>query len=260
MSFQPVIPVSGYAGWRFLSRTAEGQRAAFDKAPAQSRLTQHFRDNIGKAKTAADLVGDRRLLQVALGAFGLSEDINAKAFIQRVLDGGTLDPKALANRLSDKRYAALAAEFGYGDLGSRTALPGFADRIVARFEAQTFQVAVGEKDSNLRLALNVGSGLKDVVEGNRSENAQWFALMGNPPLRTVLETALGFPSSFGRLDIDQQLGAFKDRAASVLGTSKVADLQDPARQEKLIRLFLVRSEAQTASLSPGQVTLSLLSR
>jgi hypothetical protein len=260
MSFQPVLPASGYAGWRFLSRTAESQRAAFDKAPAQVRLTQHFRDNIGKAKTAADLVGDRRLLQVALGAFGLSDDLNAKAFIQRVLEGGTLDRTALANRLSDKRYAALAAEFGYGDLGSRTALPGFADKVVARFEAQTFQVAVGEKDANLRLALNVSSGLADVVGGNRGEDAQWFALMGNPPLRSVVETALGFPPSFGRLDIDQQLGAFKDRAAAVLGTSKVADLQDPARQEKLIRLFLVRSDAQSASLSSGQITLSLLAR
>ncbi len=260
MSFQPVIPASGYAGWRFLSRTVEGQRAAFDKAPTQARLTQYFRDNVGKAKTAADLVGDRRLLEVALGAFGLSDDLNAKAFVRKVLEGGTLDPKALANRLSDKRYSALALEFGYGDLGSRTNLPGFADKIVARFQAQTFQVAVGEKDANLRLALNVTSGLKDVVESNRGENAQWFALMGNPPLRSVVETALGFPPSFGRLDIDQQLGAFKDRAAAVLGTSKVADLQDPARQEKLIRLFLVRSEAQSASLSPAQVTLSLLAR
>jgi hypothetical protein len=260
VSFQPVLPASGYAGWRFLSRTAEGQRAAFNKAPAQARLTQHFRDNIGKAKTAADLVGDRRLLQVALGAFGLSDDLNAKAFIQRVLEGGTLDPRALANRLSDKRYAALALEFGYGDLGSRTATPGFADTIVARFEAQSFQVAVGEKDANLRLALSMSSGLKDVVEGNRGENAQWFALMGNPPLRTVVETALGLPSSFGRLDIDQQLGAFKDRASAVLGTNKVADFQDSARQEKLIRLFLVRSEAQSASLSPAQLALSLLAR
>lgn len=258
MSFQPVIPLSGYAGWRFLSRTAEGQRAAFDKAPAQARLTQYFRDNVAKAKTAADLVGDRRLLEVALGAFGLSDDLDSRAFIQKVLEGGVLDPKALANRLSDKRYAALAVEFGYGGLGARTGLPGFADAIVARFQAQSFQVAVGEKDGNLRLALNLPSALADVVSANASENARWFAVMGSPPLRQVFEGALGFPSSLGRLDIDQQLAAFKERVQSAFGTQKVGDFQDPARQEKLIRLFLVRAEAQSAALSPAQVTLSLL--
>lgn len=260
MSFQPVVPVGGYAGWRFLSRTLEGQRAAFAKAPGQARLVDHFRANVAKAKTAADLVGDRKLLQVALGAFGLSDDLNSRAFVQRVLEGGTLDPKALANRLSDKRYAALAREFGYGDGGSRTGLKDFADKIVARFEAQAFQVAVGERSGDLRLALNLASGLKEVVDGNRSENAQWYAMMGNPPLRGVFETAMGFPKSFGRLDIDQQLGAFKERAQSMFGTGKLADFQDPARQEKLVRLFMVRSESQAASLSPAQVTLSLLSR
>ena len=43
-------------------------------------------------KSAADLVADRRLLKVALGAFGLEGEIDKKAFIRKVLEEGTDRP------------------------------------------------------------------------------------------------------------------------------------------------------------------------
>jgi Protein of unknown function (DUF1217) len=42
-------------------------------------------------------------------AFGLSDMMNAKALIRKVLEGGISDPKSLANTLNDPRYKALAA-------------------------------------------------------------------------------------------------------------------------------------------------------
>jgi hypothetical protein len=61
-------------------------------------------------------VGDRRLLEVALGAFGLDDDIRNRFFIRKVLEEGTTSPsRRFANRLSDKRYLALAETFGFGD-------------------------------------------------------------------------------------------------------------------------------------------------
>lgn len=260
MSFQPVLPFSGYAGWRFLGRTVKTQTAAFRQSAPVARAADHFRANIAKAKTAEDLVGDRRLLGVALGAFGLSDDIGARAFIQRVLEGGTVKDDALANRLTDKRYAALALEFGYGDLGARTGLPGFADRIVARYESQAFQEAVGAQDGDMRLALNLAQGVSEVVASTSNPRAQWFWVMGNPPLRAVFERALGLPSSIGRLDIDRQLAAFQARAEATFGTGSVAGFADPDRQEKLVRLFLLRSGAQSATTSPAAMALQLLRR
>ncbi|ADO43488.1 DUF1217 domain-containing protein [Ketogulonicigenium vulgare] len=260
MSFQPVLPLSGYTGWRFLSQTLERQTAVFAASGEVAMNSTYFRDTIAKIQTPEDLLADRRLLSVALGAFGLQDDLNAKAFIKRVLVEGTDDKTAFANKLSDKRYAALANAFGFGNEGgARTADAGFADTILARYTAESFELAVGEQDNTMRLALNLSGGISDVMQHATSDSAQWFAMMGDSPLRSVFETALGFPTGFGQIDIDQQKQQFMARAKATFGVESFADFTDPAVQEKLIRLFMLRSEMNNSSLnSPASVALKLL--
>ena len=119
MSFQPVLPLTGYTGWGFLKRTIAKQQAVQQAAPAQQRDEAYFRDKIGKADTAEKLVNDKRLLRIALTAFGLEGDLNSKAFVQKILEGGTLKEGSLANKLADKqlfgegrRPAVLASKGG----------------------------------------------------------------------------------------------------------------------------------------------------
>ena len=260
MTFQPVLPLGGYGGWRFLQRTLDTQQATFNDSAPVRRATDHFREKIGSVRTAEDLVKDRAVLQVALGAFGLDDDIGNTYFIKRILSDGTASSDALSNRLSDKRYAAFAREFGFGK-GElpRTGLTFFADKICGLYEKKQFERAVGEQDNDLRSALNLSSGLAEIVRSSTSNNARWFQIMGNPPVRAVFETALGLPSSLARLDLDQQLDNFKSRAQSTFGTDQVGDLASPAQEEKLVRLFLIRSEANAAAAtSAGSVALTLL--
>lgn len=256
MTFQPVIPLTGYTGWRFLTRTMDAQKTAYVESAPIQRATSYFRENIANIHTAQDLLNDRRLLEVALGAFGLADDINSKAFIRKVLEDGTLSDDALSNKLSDKRYEAFSRAFGFGDFGSRTGLTVFPDEIIARFEAKSFEIAVGEQNDDLRQALNLSSGLKDVLAANSTADGQWFGIMGNLALRGVFETALGLPSSFGQIDIDQQLATFQTRAKATFGTDLVSDFSDPALQEKVIRLYLIRSEAQN-SMATGSNSIAL---
>jgi hypothetical protein len=259
MSFVPVIPLGGYQGWVFLNRTMEAQRKAFLTDPTITRASAAFEARIGRVTTAAELVADRQLLDVALTAFGLEADLGARAFIEKVLAEGTLAEDALATRLVDKRYAALARTFGFGDLGARTGLPGFAQDIIARFEARKFEAAVGEVDDNLRRAMNLGRGLADIFQTVTSNDARWFAVMGDLPLRSVFEGALGLPRDLGKLDLDQQIGVFKSRFASVFGTENLATLADKTEQERLVRLFLVRADAAaSAATAPGAIALQLL--
>jgi hypothetical protein len=78
-------------------------------------------------------------------------------------------------------------------------------------------------------------------------------------LRNVFETALGLPSSLARIDLDQQLTTFQDRARSVFGTDKIADFIAPDKQEDLLRMFLIRSEANnSAAITSGNIALTLL--
>ncbi|WP_306456135.1 DUF1217 domain-containing protein [Octadecabacter ascidiaceicola] len=225
-----------------------------------TRLTDTFRERIGGVRTAEDLVQDRELLEVALGAFGLDDDINNTFFIKKVLEEGSIETGALANRLSDSRYADFSKAFGFGDFDiPRTALSFFADEIVDRYEAEQFGQAVGEKDNDMRLALNLGRALDDVVDGNSSNNGRWYAMMGNAPLRGMFETALGFPSSFATLDIDKQLEQFQARAKATFGSDEMSDLASSKNQEKMIRLFMLRSEISASSATSGaSIALSLL--
>lgn len=98
MIFQPVIVGPGLAGWNFLQATYDSQFEAFNRDPVLKRDTEYFAEKIGDVFTPQELVADRRLLSVALGAFGLSDDLNSQAFILKILEDGTGDPSALANR------------------------------------------------------------------------------------------------------------------------------------------------------------------
>lgn len=261
MSFQPVVPLAGYAGWTFLTRTLERQQEAHASAVVRQRDTDYFAERIGTITSAEELVEDRRLLSVALGAFGLDEDINNRFFIQRVLGDGITSEDALSNRLADKRYRAFSEAFGFGEgLPPRTLLSGFATEIVAAYRERQFEIAVGEQDESLRLSLAAVRELEDLSVRSVSNDTQWLTIMGTPPLRAVFETAFGLPSAFATLDIDKQREILQEKSARVLGTDQVADFADPDLREQLIKTYLLRNQVQSglSASAPGQIALQLL--
>ncbi|MFT4699839.1 MAG: hypothetical protein ACI9ND_001785 [Yoonia sp.] len=120
-------------------------------------------------------------------------------------------------------------------------------------------MAVGQQDNQLRLALNVETAFGDVISAAKSLNAQWFTLLGNAPLREVIQTALGLPDEIASIDLDKQLEIFRDRAESIFGTDDISDFRVPEIQENIIRLFLVRSSTSNAAgFSSGSIALTLL--
>ena len=246
MTFVPALPFTGYAGWTFLKRTAATQQAVLNAQPAAKRDEAYFREKIGTINSAADLVADRRLLKVALGAFGLEADIDNKAFIRKVLEEGTLADGALSNRLADKQYQKLSAAFGFGDFATpRNKLSDFADKLLSVYGARSFEVAVGNQNADLRLALNAERELVELTgKTTASNDARWYSVLGSAPMRQVFEKALGLPSSFAALDIDKQLEVIKDKANSQLGSDQLADFGAAEKMEPLLRRFLIRSEAE----------------
>ena len=154
MSFDPSIPLSGLSGFRFLERTFDRQTELFNRDPQLNREIDRFEEVAGGFETAEDLVADPQALKVVLGAFGLDEDADKPAFIRKVLEEGTLDPAAFANRLVTPEYREMAAFVGFGDLGGRLVDAGVRADITARYRERQFELAVGETDVDLRLALN----------------------------------------------------------------------------------------------------------
>lgn len=263
MSFVPALPLSGYSGWAFLKRTQASQMATFQNQPEVKRDQDYFREKIGKIDTAEQLVADRRLLKVALGAFGLDADINNKYFIRKVLEDGTLKEGTLSSKLADKQYQKLSAAFGFGDFKTpRNKLSDFADKILGAYKTRSFESAVGGQSDELRLAMNAEREVGALAaKQSGSNDAKWFAVLGSPPLRKVFEKALGLPGGFASLDIDKQLEVIKEKAASQLGSSEISDYDDPVRMDALLRRFLIRSEAESYQSQYGaSAALTLMSQ
>ena len=261
MTYQPIVPSSGLTGWNFLNRTMDSQLDAFENSPSIKRDTDYFREKIGEVTTAEELVSDRRLLSVALGAFGLQDDIGNKYFIQKVLEDGTSDTEALGNKLSDKRYLAFSEAFGFGEEGpSLNQEEGFADQIIEQYHSRQFEVAIGNQDDDLRLALNMDRDLEDVASQSTTENTKWFSIMGNPPLRSVFETALNIPASAGQLDLDQQLEIFKEHSERTFGDSDPAVFTSQDMRDDLAETFLLRSQIADGqgAMSSASIALTLL--
>lgn len=135
MPITPMIPGTGLIGWQVLQTTLDTQRTAFNKSSDLARDTEYFAEKIGTITSGDELVEDRRLLSVALSAFGLSDQIDSKYLIRRVLNEGTEDDSALANTLNDGRYVALANAFNFEEtVDYPFQQEGFADDIVEAYK------------------------------------------------------------------------------------------------------------------------------
>lgn len=260
MTFTPVVPTGGLVGWRFLERTRERQMSSLASTPATQRAETDFRTRIGRIGSAAELVADRGLLSVALTAFGLSEDLPNRAFIQRVLDSDPSDRRSFANRLADKRYADLARAFGFAsETGNRLRDPAEVEAVLGRARALRFEAAVGEQDNGLRLALALQRDLGRIAAQAGSDLAGWYTVLGTPNLREVFETAFGLPREFAGLDLDRQVNVLRERTRRLTGSSEITQFTQPDTLEKLTRRYLVGAQmTQIQQVDPRSNALALL--
>ena len=260
MTISALVPMDGLAGYRFLQRTREQQEDMIAQSPVSQRLEETFRDRIGSITTAAQLVNDRELLEVSLAAFGLSSDIDSKYFIQKVLEEGTTDQSALANKLSDQRYLDFSKAFGFGDrVTPRTQLSTFADEILTEFKSSSFETSVGDQDETLRIALNADRLLAEVAAEESTDRAKWLGVLGNEPLLQLVQGALGLPDSVSQLGLNRQIEIYDEKLQRQMGF-KISDLTNDENRDSLIERYLLRSSINTTdSSSPGAMALTLLS-
>jgi hypothetical protein len=262
MGFSPILPLSGLGGWRLLTATMERQREVHDAAPQATRDVARLKERLPAITSAEDLVADRKVLRVALTAYGLEDDLNAGALIRRVLEDGTGEPGALANRLVDRRYRDFSAAFGFGDIGMPGPLrAGFADQVADRYLARRFEAAVGETDETMRLALNARREMPALVTTSGDDRIAWLRLLGTPPLRAVMEMALGLPSSTAQLPLDRQVEEMRTAALTRFGSDRMEELTRPEKLEQVLDRFVILDSIgsqQSTPFSPAATILSAM--
>jgi len=213
-------------------------------------------------ETTADLFDDVSLTLKVMEFFDLPQGPGKIETARRYIESDPEDPISLRNALPEPRYEAFANAFSFAEPSTgRSYSPDFVDTITRNYVERQFEAGVGESDPNMRIALSMEREITQLVARVQSTDSQWFSVMASAPLRAAFEGAFRLPSSFGALDVDQQLSILKDRSERFFGTDRVSDYTDPDRLESLRRSFLVNSNLSGSGgpLTSAGIVFTLLS-
>lgn len=258
--FRPVIPLSGVAGWNFLQKTYDRQLETFSKSAQIRNDRDYLVEKLSSPLSKEDFLDDRRLLRVALTAFGLEGEEWKRGFIDKVLTEVADPESTFLARLNNPKYTAFAEAFI--PLNDKIYIGSEAlDKMTENYTAEAFEIAVGEVDEDLRLSMNYASEIGDLIGENSSDKAVLYRILGSVPVRNVLQTALGLPQDTVKLDLDKQADIFKEKLSSKLGINSLADLTKPENIEKVVHRYQVLQLAQNgpSATTPGYTALTLLS-
>ncbi|MEM9670133.1 MAG: DUF1217 domain-containing protein [Pseudomonadota bacterium] len=259
MVFVPAIPFSGVAGFNFLQATYDRQLDTFSNSPQIRNDVEYAQGRLAEPISVDDFISDRRLLRVTLTAFGLAGEETKGGFVRRVFESASDPDDNFLQRINNPDYVRFSEAIGERD-GQISLSADAVTEILQNFEIQSFEAAVGNVDVDQRISLNYQSDISELVTDGASDEAVLFRLLGNVPVRELLETALGLPESIRQLDIDQQADILDTRLRSTLGISDLQELAEPENVDRVIQRFLAIQGINNgpSPFTPGAVALTLL--
>jgi hypothetical protein len=211
------------AGYLAVTQNLTRYQAMTAAEPAVKTATAYYEANIGKVTSIQDFVGNYRLLSYALDAYGLGDQINAKALITKVLEGGVSNPKSLANTLSDSRWKAFAAAFDFAGRGASSVSSTSAVKTTtADYVEQQLESDQGAQDVGVQLALY----FQRVAPTISNE----YGILADPNLLEVAQTIFDLSSATSATNIDAQAKALSQ-------LMPISDLQDPTKLQQLTERF-----------------------
>ena len=257
--FQPVIPLSGNSGWKFLEATYDRQLKSYTDSPQVQMDRDYLIEKFSQPVAVEDFLKDTRLLRVSLTAFDLGGEEWKRGFIDKVLSEVSDTDSTFLTRLNNPKYTAFANAMKPVD-GKITLTPAAVSAMATQYESAAFEAAVGEVDDNMRISLNYKSEIGSIVGSSSSESAKIYRMLANVPVRTLLEGAMNLPSDIRKLPIERQADIFKERLQSTFGISDVSELASPEIIDKAIQRFHVMQSINEgiSNYSPASAALTLL--
>ncbi len=231
------------ASYRLVSENLDRSLATTAAQPTVARQTEYYLENIESVKSIDDFLGNDRLFNYAMKAFGLEEMSYAKAFMRKVLTEGIDSEDAFANSLSDSRYKEFVKTFNFVRYGSTTmTFPEAQQETVDRYVRQVVEENAGDQNEGVRLALYFDRKASTITSA--------YSILADKALLEVVRTATGLPESLSLLDIDKQ--------AEILSSKiDIEDFQDPEKLQSFLTRFTAMWEIDNPS-NPSQIPSLLL--
>ncbi|MCV3735455.1 DUF1217 domain-containing protein (plasmid) [Rhizobium sp. TRM96647] len=107
--------LSTYTSYNLVTRDLLTTLNRKSEETINAREAQYYRDNIGKVSTVDEFLGDYRLFNYAMKAYGLDDMAYATAFMRQVLESDLSDENSFVNRLTDTRYREFAQAFSFAE-------------------------------------------------------------------------------------------------------------------------------------------------
>jgi hypothetical protein len=207
--------------------------------PLVKAQTAYYKQNISSIKTPKDLVNNYRLFSYAMNAFGLGDMMYAKGLIQKVLEQGTDNPKALAYTLNNPNVLALAKTFDFAAYGdAATGTEAVKTGVVDKFVQQTLESGQGTSNPGVELAL--------YFQRNASSIKSAYNILADKKLLTVVQTTFGISEYMSYANVDTQ-------AKLISNAVDIEDFQDPAKVKKFIQRFSALYDATNGSALQGTI-------
>jgi len=162
--------------------------------------TDYYQANIGNVKNVDDLLKDRKLLTVALGAYGLESQVGAKGLLKKLLSEDPTASGSLAQRMADPRYQNFAKAFASlrSDGGASIRQQASIDSVVGAYRQSQFEKAVGRNDTSARQALYFARVAPQATQSI-------YQVLTDKTLSAVVREAYGLPKEAAALDVKQQI-------------------------------------------------------
>jgi len=213
--------------------------------PAVKNATAYYEANIGNVKSAADLVGNYKLLSYALQAYGLGNEINSTALVKQVLEGGVSNSKSLANTLPNPAWKAFAAAFDFTDKGSVSpSSSASVSTTTSDYVEQQLEDTEGQTDPGVQLALYFQRVAPTVTNS--------YGILGNENLLETVQTIFGLASTTSSSQIDAE-------ATAVGKLVPTSELQDPKKVQQLVERFTANYDAKYGPSSGATTSLTIAS-
>jgi Protein of unknown function (DUF1217) len=127
--------------------------------------------------------------------------------------------------------------------GPNVTKPAFIDQMVQLYTQAQFQKVVGGTSDILRQALYAKQNLLGIKN--------WYSVMADTKLASVVYAALNLPSTFGKLDVDQQ-------NKILISKMDIKDFQDPTKLNQFLNKFVAISESQNSNAANQSPAVQLL--
>ncbi|PYB77253.1 DUF1217 domain-containing protein [Rhizobium wuzhouense] len=228
------------------ARFLEGNQLKAAKEAA-GKEAAYYQDKIQGVETVQDLLADRRIIDVVLGAYGFDPKKVTDDFLKKAFASDLSDRKSFVNQQADKKWAELVGSFNFDGDGKLTRKTlgtvqqrGETLETINLFMRQTLEENEGQSSEAVRLALYFQRTAPTITSA--------YDIVADTALAEVFRTTFGFSEDFTKMKVESQAKVIKSKL-------DLADLQDPKKLQRLIERYTAMYDSANAKIDSPAVSI-----